>query len=334
MTTLASEGLLPGALQGLSPPVLFFFLGALAAMVRSNLRIPSAVTKLLSLYLLWAIGFRGGVELLEGGFTRDVVLSLGAAMLLATVVPVYTFYYLRRTLDAPNAAALCATYGSISAVTFMTAASVLDQRGIAHGGHMVAAMALMESPAIVIAVLLLKKSERSPEGLAERVPWRKLMHEAFLNGPVLLLLGSLAIGLLTGERGYQAFKPLCTDLFNGVLVFFLLDLGLVAAKRLRGFKEQGLSMVLFALIVPLINAALALGLARALSLPPGDSILLVVLAASASYIAVPAAIRLVVPKANPGLYIPMSLGVTFPFNIAIGIPLYTWLVLSLWPAGQ
>jgi len=330
MVTLADDGLLPQSLQGLSPPVLFFFLGAMAAFVRSNLRIPPAVTKLLSLYLLWAIGFRGGVELLEGGFTREVVLSLGAAIFLAVFVPIYTFFYLRRKLDAPNAAALCATFGSISAVTFMTAATVLDQRGIAHGGHMVAAMALMESPAIVVGVLLLKRSEQKTEGKTERVPWGKLLHEAFLNGPVLLLLGSLVIGLLTGQRGYQAFKPLCTDLFNGVLVFFLLDLGLVAAKRLRGFKEQGFSMVVFSIVVPLINAALAVGIAKALDLPPGDSVLLIVLAASASYIAVPAAIRLVVPKANPGLYIPMALGITFPFNIAIGIPVYIWVVNTLW----
>ena len=329
MLTLADDGIPPQSLQGLSPPVLFFFLGALAAIVKSNLHIPPAVTKLLSLYLLWAIGFRGGVELLEGGFTREVVLSLGAAIFLAVLVPVYTFFSQRRKLDAPNAAAVCATFGSISAVTFMTAASVLDQRGIAHGGHMVAAMALMESPAIVIAVLLLKKTEQKANGLTSRVPWGKLMHEAFLNGPVLLLLGSLVIGLLTGQRGYQAFKPLCTDLFNGVLVFFLLDLGLVAAKRLRGFREQGFSMVAFSIIVPLINAALALGLAKALHLPVGDSVLLIV-AASASYIAVPAAIRLVVPKADPGLYIPMALGITFPFNIAIGIPVYIWVVNTLW----
>ncbi len=333
MVTLATEGLLPQALQGLSPPVLFFFLGAIAAFVKSSLEIPSAVTKLLSLYLLWAIGFRGGVELLEGGFTQDVVLSLGAAVFLACIVPFYTFFYLRRRMDTPNAAALCATYGSISAVTFMTAASVLDHRGIEHGGYMVAAMALMESPAIVIGVLLLKKYDDSGENNGQRVPWGKLSHEAFLNGPVLLLLGSLVIGLLTGEQGYQAFKPLCTDLFNGILVFFLLDLGLVAAKQLKGFREQGISMVLFALVVPLINAGLALGIARALSLKPGDSILLVVLAASASYIAVPAAIRLVVPKANPGLFIPMALGITFPFNITVGIPLYTWLVLAVWPSG-
>lgn len=345
--TLAASGLLEGP-GGLSPPVLFFFLGAVAALVRSNLRVPPAITKLLSLYLLWAIGFRGGVELLHGGLTRDVVLSLGAAVLLACVVPLYTYRLFRIKLSAANAAALCATYGSISAVTFMTACTTLEQRGIAYGGHMVAAMALMESPAIVIAVLMLKREEqRGPAagpgdpaatevtaratggGSASqrgRIPWGKLLHEAFLNGPVLLLLGSLSIGMLTGQRGYEAFKPLCTDLFNGVLVFFLLDLGLVAARRLKQFRTQGPFLIVAAIAIPLVNAAVALVLARSLRLPPGDSVLLVVLAASASYIAVPAAMRLVIPKAEPGLYIPMALAITFPFNIAIGIPLYMWLV--------
>ncbi|MBL9141392.1 MAG: sodium-dependent bicarbonate transport family permease [Phycisphaerae bacterium] len=330
MPVIAVDGLLPDWLNGLSPPVLFFFLGAFAALVRSNLRIPSSVTKLLSLYLLWAIGFRGGVELLEGGLTRNVVVSLAAATVLAALVPVYTFYILRRKLDAANAAALCATYGSISAITFMTAASALEQRGVPHGGHMVAAMALMESPAIVIAVLLLRRSERGPDGERQKVPWSRLLHEAFLNGPVLLLLGSLFLGLLTGQRGYTAFKPLCTDLFSGVLVFFLLDLGLIAARRMKDLRDQGVFMFGFAIVVPLFNGMLAIVLAKALALPPGDSILLAVLGASASYIAVPAAMRLVVPEANPGLYIPMALGVTFPFNIAIGIPLYTWIVLTWW----
>jgi len=290
------------------------------------------VTKLLSLYLLWAIGFRGGVELFEGGLTIDVALSLGAAVLLAIIVPLYTFVILRRRFDLPDAAALCATYGSISAVTFMTAATVLEQKGIDYGGHMVAAMALMESPAIVIGVLLLRRAEslNGAGASTRRVQWRKLLHEAFLNGAVLLLLGSLLIGMLTGERGYAAFKPLCTDLFSGVLVFFLLDLGLVAARRLKSLRDQGLYPYVFGLVVPLVNATLSLGLAKLFGLGQGDAILLMVLGASASYIAVPAAMRLVVPKADPGLFIPMSLGVTFPFNIAIGIPIYVWVVGQLW----
>jgi hypothetical protein len=332
-------------LGSLSPPVLFFFLGVVAAAVRSNLRVPPAITKLLSLYLLWAIGFRGGVELLASGFGREAMVSLALAMFLATIVPLYVFFLLRRRLDTPTAAAISATYGSISAITFMTACTVLEQRHIEFGGHMVAAMALMESPAIVIAVLLWRKaagpdaSPLGPAGLgtgpaptrAAGVPWGKLLHEAFLNGPVLLLLGSLAIGLLTGERGYKAFKPLCTDLFNGVLVFFLLDLGLVAARKLRAMRGQSRFLVAFSILSPLVNAALAIVLARVGGLREGDAVLLAVLAASASYIAVPAAMRLIIPQANPGLYLPMALGMTFPFNITVGIPLYTWVVHAWWP---
>jgi hypothetical protein len=228
---------------------------------------------------------------------------------------------------------MAATYGSISAVTFMTACSVLEARGIPFGGHMVAAMALMESPAIVIAVLLLRWTQRR-DGKGPAIPWGKLLHEAFLNGAVVLLLGSLAIGVITGERGYQAFKPLCTDLFNGVLVFFLLDLGLVAVRRGRALRAQGPYVIGFGIAMPLANAALTIALARLLNLPEGDSILLAVLAASASYIAVPAAMRLVIPEASPGVYIPMALAVTFPFNIAVGIPLYTFTVHALWPTAS
>lgn len=308
----------------LSPPVLFFFLGMFAALVRSNLRIPEAVTKVLSLYLLWAIGFKGGVELRASGMSPEAVRGLGAALALACAVPVYTFYLLRRRLALPDAAALGAAYGSISAVTFMTATQWLDAAGIAHGGHMVAAMVLMESPAIVVAVILLRRAGGGGSGR-----WGTLLHEAFLNGPVLLLLGSLAVGLLTGEAGYQAFKPLCTDLFSGVLVFFLLDLGILAAERLKDLRERGAFLVAFAFLVPLLNALVALGLSRALGLEAGNAILLVTLAASASYIAVPAAARLVLPEANPSLYLPMVLALTFPFNIGVGIPLYAWAVRAL-----
>ncbi|MBL8759002.1 MAG: sodium-dependent bicarbonate transport family permease [Phycisphaerae bacterium] len=334
----------PPGIITFSPPVLFFFLGVLAALVKSNLRIPPTITKLLSLYLLWAIGFRGGVELLASGLTRDALLGLAAAMALAILVPLYSFFLLRRRLDAPNAAAVAATYGSISAVTFMTACTWLDAENIDYGGHMVAAMALMESPAIVIAVLLLRRctprdaahhpsAQHPPKGQPAHANagWLSLLHEAFLNGPVLLLLGSLVVGLLTGRAGYTAFKPLCTDVFSGVLVFFLLDLGLVAARRARALKDHGFFLIAFALATPLLNAALAILIARALALPQGDAILLAVLAASASYIAVPAAMRLVIPQATPGLYIPMALAITFPFNIALGIPLYAAAVRWLWP---
>lgn len=330
LALLTSARIDPGAsaLAGLlNPPVLFFFLGVLAALVKSNLRVPGPVTKLLSLYLLWSIGFQGGVKLVHAGLSIEVASALGAAMLLACVTPIGAFFVLRRMLSPENAAAIAAAYGSISAVTFMTACTVLESSGIAYGGHMVAAMALMESPAIVIGVVLLRLSTRSTAiapGEPDGIRWGKLLHEAFLNGPVLLLLGSMAIGMLTSERGYAMFKPLCTDLFSGVLVFFLLDLGLLAARRLRDLRAAGIGPIAYAIVAPPIHAALALGMARLLGMGIGDGVLLMVLAASASYIAVPAAIRLVIPKANPGLYIPLPLAVTFPLNIAVGLPVYIW----------
>ena len=323
----------------MNPPVLFFFLGALAAIVKSNLRVPPAVTKLLSLYLLWAIGFRGGVEISHSTFGREAILSLGLAMVLALLVPLYTFHILRRKFDVSNSAALAATYGSISAVTFMTATNLLESKGIAFGGHMVAAMALMESPAIVIGVILLRiydKPELAPVADGATAPkakapgWGTLMHEAFLNGPVVLLMGSLIIGLITSDTGYRVFKPLCTDLFSGVLVFFLLDLGLVAARRLKSVRQAGVFGLLFATVIPVFNSAIAIAAAYALKLEEGNAILLAVLAGSASYIAVPAAVRIAIPKAQPGLYLPMSLAVTFPFSIGIGLPVNIAVVEWLW----
>lgn len=309
-----------GAVLGASPPVLFFFLGMLASVVRSSLRVPRPVTKLLSLYLLWAIGFQGGVKLVHGGLTPDAVAAIGIAVGLACAMPVAVFFVLRRWVAAADAAAVAASYGSISAVTFVTACTVLTSRGESYGGHMVACMALMESPAIVIAVLLLNWCSRDER---ERpTAWGRLMHEAMLNGPVFLLLGSMAVGMITGEKGYQAFKPLCTDLFSGVLVFFLLDLGLIAARRLGDLRAAGVRLVVFGLVMPLVGASVALGAAKLAGLPKGDAVLLMVLGASASYIAVPAAVRLVIPRANPGIYIPLALAVTFPFNVGVGIPLY------------
>lgn len=321
-----------------SPPVLFFFLGVFAALVKSNLSVPKPVTKLLSLYLLWAIGFKGGVELTHSGLSENALKAVAAGIGLACVVPLYTFFIFRKLMSLPNAAALAATYGSISAVTFMACSTVLEARGIAYGGHMVAVMALMESPAIVIAVLLLRRAQQgevaartasgaTPASLTKRhAGWGKLLHEAFLNGAVIVLLGSLLIGILTGDRGYATFKPLAGDVFPGVLVFFLLDLGLLAARKLKDLRAAGWKVIALGIAIPLLNALIALLVVRLLNMPRGDGILLVTLASSASYIAVPAAVRLIIPQATPGLYVPMALAVTFPFNIAVGIPLYIALV--------
>jgi hypothetical protein len=327
-----------GSILAASPPILFFFLGAIARLAKSNLHVPKPVTKLLSLYLLWAIGFKGGVELAVHGVSKDAAIAMIAGMLLASAMPLVVFYVTRTLTSVANAAPLAATYGSISAVTFMAACTVLESKGIDYGGHMVAVMALMESPAIVVGVLLWRKhgaAEAAPAPLptqpARKHSWASLLHEAFLNGPVLLLLGSLAIGMITGQAGYAKFKPLCTDLFSGVLVFFLLDLGILAARRLRDLRKAPKRLILLGILFPLLGAVSAASLAKLGGLGFGDTFLLIVLAASASYIAVPAAIRLVIPQATPGLYIPMALAVTFPFNIGIGIPLYLAITAFLQP---
>lgn len=323
-------------------PILFFAMGVVAGVLRSDLAIPEAVVKLMSLYLMWAIGIKGGVKLRETGFTNEAVMSLALAMILAVVVPVYVYALLRRRMDVDNAAALSGVYGSVSAVTFLTATAFLQRRGIEFGGHMVAALALMESPAILLAVALSRRSaggrRREARGGAAGVPssagpapsLASSLREAALNGPVVLLTGCMAIGAITGAAGHAMLKPLYVDLFPGVLTFFLLELGLVAARRGRVLKVVGAPLLIFAIVVPLLNAALGLALARAAGLTEGNAFLLVVLAASASYIAAPAAIRHAIPRASPGLYLPLALAVTFPFNITLGLPLYWALVDWAW----
>lgn len=305
-----------------SPPILFFVLGLAAAIVRCELEIPAPATKLISLYLLWAIGFKGGVELHKSGLGSEAVTCLGLAIAFAIAVPFMAYAFARRRFAPPDAAALAATYGSVSAVTFLTACNFLNQAQVQFGGHMVAAMALMESPAIVVAVMLLRRCEPQGGGEGGVVTLRELLRDAFLNGPVVMLLGSVAVGLATGERGYAAMKPLCTDLFQGVLVFFLLDLGLLAGKRLPELREHATFLVPFGVLLPLVNAALALAASWLLAVELGDAVLLMVLAASASYIAVPAALRLAIPRARASIFVPAALAVTFPFNVVVGLPLY------------
>lgn len=317
----------------LNPPVLFFFLGMIAIWVKSDLDIPQPLPKFFSLYLLLSLGFKGGVELNRSGIDAQIAVTLIAAITMSLVVPVYTYLILRRRMDSSNAAAIAATYGSVSAVTFITATSFLSQIGVSYGGHMVAAMALMESPAIIVGVLLARRfggKTNATEAESSHSEWRELLREAFFNGSVFVLVGSLLIGVLTGENGEKALKPFTGDIFKGVLCLFLLDMGLVSARRIGGLRKLGTFPIGFALGVPLLNAALALVVASALNLGRGDALLFVVLSASASYIAVPAAMRLALPEANPGLYVPLSLAITFPFNVAIGIPLYMALINGLW----
>jgi uncharacterized protein len=311
----------------LTPPILFFVLGMLAVFAKSDLEIPAPIPKLFSLYLLLAIGFKGGVELAKSGISGEVISAISAAIIMSCLVPVYSFFILRKKLDVPNAAAIAATYGSISAVTFITANSFLDQVHVPSDGFMVAALALMESPAIIMGLILVNVFGKRDK---EEMDWGEVLREAFLNGSVFLLIGSLIIGAISGEHGEMMLKPFVKDMFYGALSFFLLDMGLVAAKRIRDLKRTGSFLILFALLMPLLNASLAIGIALLIHMTKGDALLFAVLCASASYIAVPAAMRLTVPEANPGLYISTALAVTFPFNITVGIPLYFWVIQNIW----
>ncbi|HEY9630864.1 MAG TPA: sodium-dependent bicarbonate transport family permease [Coleofasciculaceae cyanobacterium] len=312
----------------LTPPILFFFLGMLAVFAKSDLEIPQPIPKLFSLYLLFAIGFKGGVELAKSGVSMAVLLTLSAAIFMAVVVPIYTFFILRWKLDPYNAAAIAATYGSISAVTFITASSFLQALGLTYDGYMVAALALMESPAIVIGLILVKIS--SAQTSDREFSWSEVIREACLNSSVFLLVGSLIIGMLTGEHGWKFLSPFTQDMFYGVLTLFLLDMGLVAARRIKDLQKAGVFLITFSILVPILNAALGLAIAKLIGLSEGDALLFCVLCASASYIAVPAAMRLTVPEANPSLYISTALAVTFPFNIIVGIPLYFYVIRLFW----
>ena len=312
----------------LNPPILFFFLGLAAVFVKSDLEIPAPIPKILSLYLLFAIGFKGGVGLAASGFETQIVIVLIAAVLMASIVPLYAFFILRRKLPVADSAAIAATYGSISAVTFITAAAFLEKIGVAYGGYLVAAMALMESPAIIVAVLLYRL--RSVKQNGAEFSWKELWRDAFFNGSVFLIMGSLLIGALSGEAGAKTLKPFTHDIFAGVLCFFLLDMGIVAARRLSDLRRAGMFLTAFAILLPLGNAALAIPLAYALNLSAGDAFMFTILCASASYIAVPAAMRLSIPEANPSLYVPMSLAITFPFNIIAGMPIYLAIINHFW----
>jgi uncharacterized protein len=315
----------------LNPPVLFFFLGMLAIFVQSDLEIPNPLPKLFSLYLLVSIGFKGGHELFQSGLSPLIIATLFAAVFMASIVPVYSFFILRIKLDTYNAAAIAATYGSISAVTFITASSLLDKLQIPYGGHMVAALALMESPAIVVGLILVRvfaakqakvDGDVDPDESTE-TSWGEVLREAFLNGSVLLLIGSVIIGVATGLDGWNKVHLFVEkDLFYGALMFFLLDMGLVAARRIQDLRQTGMFLIGFAILMPIFNALIGIVLAKVIGMGQGDALLFAVLCASASYIAVPAAMRMTVPEANPSLYVSMALAITFPFNIIVGIPIY------------
>lgn len=310
----------------LSPMVLFFALGIAAGSLKSDLAIPEAISKGLSLYLMLAIGFKGGVELASNGVAGTVTMALALALVLSFGLPVIAFSLLRATtrLDIPNAAAIAAHYGSVSIVTFVAATGFLGYRAIPYEGYVVAMLALMETPAIVTGLLLARRSGAAAAPAASRHPLlsRKVAREIFLSGSVVLLVGSLAIGWITGDKGMTVMAPAIVDPFKAVLAVFLLDMGLLVGRRLQDLTTVGWPVMAFGLYMPLCGATIGILAAHAIGLSQGGMTLVAVLAASASYIVVPAAMRLSLPQANPAIYVTLSLAVTFPFNLIVGIPLY------------
>jgi hypothetical protein len=306
-----------------NPSLLFFILGVLAVKLKSDLEIPPTSAKFIALYLMISIGFKGGQELSHSEFTTGIFWALAFGVLLSASIPFYTFFILKRKLGVPNAAAIAAAYGSISAVTFVAAAAFLEVQGVSFGGHMVAVMALMEAPAIVSSMILLRKytPSKSEGGL------KQIIIHAFTNSSVLLILGSLVIGLIADEKQAEGIKPFVTDIFKGFLAVFLLDMGITSGRKLKAFFKTGYFSSLFATLVPLINGVVVAYISQWVSPEVGDRLIFAILAASASYIAVPAAMKLSNPDADEGLYVPMALAVTFPFNLTLGMPIY-WMIIQ------
>jgi hypothetical protein len=302
-----------------NPALLFFALGIIAVALKSDLRIPPNSSKFISLYLLFSIGFKGGQELSHETFNHEIGWSMVYGVIISASIPLYSFFILKRFMNVYNAGAVAAAYGSVSAVTFVTAAGFLEAHQMHMHGHMVAIMALMESPAIIVGLLLISMYNNSGN---DQINKKQALLHSFTNGSVVLILGSLAIGFLTDDKQAEGIKPFTTDLFKGFLAIFLLDMGITSGKKLNTFFSNGWFPVIFAIVAPLTNGAIATLLSSFFTNDPSNKFMFGVLAASASYIAVPAAMKMAVPKANPGLFLPMTLAITFPVNLSIGMGLY------------
>lgn len=306
-----------------NPALLFFVLGIAAVYLRSDLEIPPNSSKFISLYLLFAIGFKGGQELSHEHFTSEIGWSMVFGVCISLIIPLYTFFILKRKLNVFDAGAIAAAYGSVSAVTFVTGASYLESQQIHLQGHMVAIMALMESPAIIIGLVLISLFNKEE---ADVIKKRTVVKHSFTNGSVLLILGSLLIGYVANAKQAEGIKPFTNDLFKGFLAIFLLDMGITSGKKLKAFFSYGWFPLLFALFIPLVNGCLVAMASSFVTDDVSSRFMFAILAASASYIAVPAAMKISVPRADPGLFLPMALAVTFPVNITVGMPVYFLLV--------
>lgn len=303
----------------LAPTILFFVLGLLAAFAKSDLSIPEGAAKVMSIYLLLAIGFKGGAAVSQSGVDAQLVASLIGGIVLSFVLPFVAYGLLRgmTRLDPMNAAAVAGHYGSISIVTFVTAASLLEARGIASEGYIVAVAAVMEVPAIMSALWMVARQRGGS------VLNAKMLHHILGNGSIVLLIGSFAIGAITGQKGLEDLHPFIGVPFTGVLAVFLLDMGLSAGKSiLRNRRDLSPNLFAFGCMMPLIASVFGLAVAKVVGLSEGGTFLMMVLSASASYIAVPAAMRLALPEAKSGIYLSLALGITFPFNLTIGLPIY------------
>ncbi len=308
----------------MDPVVLFFLLGVFAKLAKSDLRLPEALYETLSIFLLLAIGLKGGVELAKVPFA-DVAVQASAVVVMGFLLPLPAFAILRGLgrLPRPDAASIAAHYGSVSVVTFAVATAYLAKNNIEFEAHMPLFVALLETPAIVTGILLARL------GTLQAVRWGAVLHEVMFGKTLVLLLGGLAIGAAVGPEGIAPIQPLFIDLFKGVLAVFLLEMGLVAGGRLGDLRRAGVFLAVFGVVVPLCFACVGALVARAVGLSDGGTALLATMAASASYIAAPTAMRIAVPEANPALSIGVALGITFPFNITLGIPLYLRLAESL-----
>lgn len=310
-----------------NPALLFFVLGIIAVQIKSDLQIPSNSSKFISIYLLLSIGFKGGQELSHSGMNLEIVSSMALGIFLATAIPMASFFILKRKMSIENAGAIAATYGSISAVTFVTAISFLNFESAEFNGHMIAVMALMEAPAIIVGVLLINYFKRDEN--RQNPKMAKIIAHSVTNGSVLLILGSLVIGFLASAEQAEGIRPFTTDIFQGFLAVFLLDMGITSGRQLSIMRKRGAYPFLFAGLMPFVYGLISLGLAMQITDQVGNQLLFAILGASASYIAVPAAMKQAVPEANPGLYLPMALGITFPINVMIGIPFYYSIIMLL-----
>jgi len=306
-----------------NPALLFFVLGIISVQLKSDLQIPENSSKFISMYLLFAIGFKGGQELSHESLNSEIGLSMLFGICISMIIPVYTFFILKRKLNVFDSGAIAAAYGSVSAVTFVTAVSYLGAQQLSMHGYMVAIMALMESPAIIIGLILISIFHKDKTQVIEK---SSAIKHSFTNGSVLLILGSLIIGYVADAKQAEGIKPFTNDIFKGFLAIFLLDMGITSGRKLKAFLSFGWFPIIFSILIPIINGCTIAILSSFVTEDISNRFMFAILAASASYIAVPAAMKISVPQANPGLFLPMALAVTFPVNITIGMPIYFMIV--------